>query len=75
MPTRRRSDSLPKRDPLREAIAMHAYERFLERCGVYGRDVEDWLAAESDLLHGRRPAHQTPAGDAERQNAEPRDPR
>jgi hypothetical protein len=75
MPTRRRSDSLPKRDPLREAIAMHAYERFLARGGVDGRDVEDWLAAESDLRHGRRTAQQTPAGDTERHEAEPRDPR
>ena len=74
MPTRRRSDSLPKRDPLREAIAMHAYERFLARGGVDGRDLEDWLAAEGDL-HGRRAAHRTPAGDTERQDAEPRDPR
>ena len=74
MPTRRRSDSLPKHDPLREAIAMHAYERFLARGGVDGCDVEDWLAAESDL-HGRRAAHRTPAGDPERQAAGPRDPR
>ena len=54
---------------------MHAYERFLARGGVDGRDVEDWLAAESDLRHGRRTAQQTPAGDTERHEAEPRDPR
>ena len=57
MPSRRRSDSLPKHDPLREAIATHAYERFLARGGEHGHDVEDWIAAENDLLdrrHGRR---------------------
>ena len=74
MPTRRRSDSLPKRDPLREAIAMHAYERFLARGGVDGRDLEDWLAAERDL-HGRRATHRTSAGDAERHDAETLDHR
>lgn len=32
-----------------EQIAARAYERFLERGGEPGHDVEDWLAAEQEL--------------------------
>jgi len=35
--------------PGREEVARKAYEIFLSRGGVHGRDVEDWLAAERDL--------------------------
>jgi ribosomal protein L7/L12 len=31
-------------------IAARAYERFLERGGQHGHDLEDWLAAEAELL-------------------------
>jgi hypothetical protein len=54
MPRRRRSDSLPKRDPIREAIATRAYELFLARGGAHGHDLEDWLTAEDELLDRRR---------------------
>ena len=30
-------------------IARRAYELFLARGGVHGRDVEDWLTAEQEL--------------------------
>jgi DUF2934 family protein len=30
-------------------IARRAYELFLERGGEHGRDLEDWLRAESEL--------------------------
>ena len=30
-------------------IAARAYERFLQRGGQHGHDVEDWLAAEREL--------------------------
>jgi ribosomal protein L7/L12 len=32
-----------------EQIAARAFERFLERGGRHGHDVEDWLAAKDDL--------------------------
>lgn len=32
-----------------DAVAARAYERFVERGGEHGHDVEDWLAAEADL--------------------------
>jgi hypothetical protein len=63
MPRRRRSDALPKHDPLREAIATHAYERFLERGGEHGHDVEDWIAAENDLLDRRQRPRRKPQDD------------
>ena len=37
-----------------QSIAEKAYERFLSRGGEHGHDVEDWLAAESEL-NGARP--------------------
>ena len=33
-----------------EAIAVRAYERFLARGCEHGHDLEDWIAAEQDLL-------------------------
>ena len=35
-------------------IAARAYERFLERGGEHGHDLEDWLSAERELLAERR---------------------
>jgi len=35
--------------PSTDAIAVRAYELFLERGGEHGRDVEDWLRAEREL--------------------------
>jgi hypothetical protein len=36
--------------PTAEQIATRAYFRFLERGGVAGNELEDWFAAEADLL-------------------------
>jgi ribosomal protein L7/L12 len=38
----------------REQVAARAYERFLERGGEHGHDLEDWLAAEAELRQGSR---------------------
>ena len=38
----------------RQQIEERAYARFLERGGVPGHDVEDWLAAEREILAGTR---------------------
>lgn len=54
MPQRRRSDALPKRDPIRDAIASRAYELFMARGGADGQDKEDWLHAEEQLLDRRQ---------------------
>jgi hypothetical protein len=35
--------------PARDAIALRAYELFLERGGEHGHDVDDWLRAEFEL--------------------------
>jgi ribosomal protein L7/L12 len=35
-----------------EQIAARAYQRFLERGGEHGHDVEDWLAAKEELERG-----------------------
>lgn len=37
-------------DPTREEIEWRAHEIYLERGGTRGRDVEDWLKAEHELL-------------------------
>ena len=36
----------------RRAIAIRAYQLFLENGGVHGRDVEHWLQAEAELVGG-----------------------
>jgi hypothetical protein len=51
MPSRRRSDSQPRRrDSITEAIARRAYELFLERGSQHGHDLDDWLRAERELF-------------------------
>jgi hypothetical protein len=49
MPSRRRSDSQPRRDPITEAIALRAFELFLARGGQHGHDLDDWLQAEREF--------------------------
>jgi hypothetical protein len=39
-------------DARREEIARRAYSRYCERGRIDGFDVEDWLAAEQELLQG-----------------------
>ena len=42
--------------PSREAIALRAYEIYLERGGAPGHELEDWTRAEQELApqNGRR---------------------
>jgi hypothetical protein len=54
MPLRRRSDSLPRRDPVHEAIARRAYELFLARGEEDGHDLDDWLQAEREFAEAAR---------------------
>ncbi len=45
-------DSLPaKIQELNEAIARRAFEIFMDRGAVHGRDSEDWNQAEAELFH------------------------
>ncbi len=36
--------------PTHEEIERRAYQMYIERGGVHGQDVEDWLQAELELL-------------------------
>src|ERR1700688_842653 len=74
MPTRRKTaaDREPRRDarpvpapavPADEEIARRAYELFVERGREHGRDWDDWLSAERELLAApRAPAGARSAG-------------
>jgi hypothetical protein len=52
--------------PTREEIELRAYEIYLERGAEEGRDVEDWLEAESQLSEGRSEPSVEAAGAAPR---------
>jgi DUF2934 family protein len=41
--------------PSRDAVQKRAYERYLERGGSDGADLDDWFAAERELQAARRP--------------------
>jgi hypothetical protein len=48
-----RKDPIPLPEPSRsqyEEIARRAFEIFLSRGGDHGRDLDDWLQAERDIL-------------------------
>jgi hypothetical protein len=65
MPTRRRTDSAAKRDPIKEAIALRAYELHLARGGGDGHALDDWLEAErewSAAAENRQPLPTAKAG-------------
>lgn len=48
--------STPKQDvPTRDQIAHRAYEIYENRGRGHGRDLEDWLAAESELRNQNAP--------------------
>ena len=36
--------------PIQSRIARRAYERYLERGGVSGNEIDDWLQAEREIL-------------------------
>jgi len=50
MAQRRRTDHAAKRNPIRDAIATFAYERFVARGCQHGHDLDDWLAAEQEFV-------------------------
>ena len=39
-----------KSHPTHEEIELRAYQKYVQRGGGHGRDVEDWLEAERELL-------------------------
>ena len=41
----------PARNPSTEEIRQRAYEIHIERGGGHGRDLEDWLQAERELIY------------------------
>jgi hypothetical protein len=43
------ADSSADRAPSQEEIRRRAYEIYLERGGLPGRELEDWLQAESEF--------------------------
>jgi hypothetical protein len=40
----------PHQDPTFEEIRDRAYQMYLERGGDDGQDIDDWLAAEAELM-------------------------
>jgi hypothetical protein len=59
--SRRRSDKNPgvvaaNGGAITDRVALRAYELFLARGGAHGRDLDDWLEAEREILSGRVPA-------------------
>ena len=57
----RDAPSAPDGDALRQDIARRAYGRYCERGRMDGFDVEDWLAAEQELLQDSASAATLPA--------------
>jgi hypothetical protein len=48
--------SIEGNEPNQRQIAVRAYELFLSRGEIHGRDLDDWLAAERELMGQRQPA-------------------
>ena len=48
-------DTSAKHTPSREEIRLRAYEIFLERGGLPGNELDDWLQAERELELGAPP--------------------
>jgi Protein of unknown function (DUF2934) len=56
---RRRSDKNPEvvaanGGAITDRVALRAYELFLARGGQHGRDIEDWLEAEREIVSGNQ---------------------
>jgi DUF2934 family protein len=47
--TTKQPPTVERQPPAEHDIALRAYELFLQRGGEHGRDVEDWLLAQSEL--------------------------
>jgi hypothetical protein len=57
------SDASNKQSPTQEAIAVRAYEIFVERGSIPGDDVSHWLEAEAELTQAAQAeseSHATP---------------
>ena len=46
------STSNPSEPMLEHAIRHRAYELYVQRGMAHGHDVDDWLKAEAELVHG-----------------------
>ena len=46
------STSNPPEPMLEQAIRHRAYELYLQRGMAHGHDVDDWLQAEAEFVHG-----------------------
>jgi hypothetical protein len=46
------SKTTPPEPMLEHAIRHRAYELYLQRGRAHGHDVDDWLQAEAELVHG-----------------------
>jgi len=49
-PSRRSEPQTAEGHPTREEIELRAHQIYVERGGAHGREVEDWLQAERELL-------------------------
>ena len=49
-PSSRSGQQIGERHPTREEIELRAYQIYVERGGAQGKDLEDWLQAESELI-------------------------
>ncbi len=49
-PRATRKPHISKTAPTLEQMQARAYEIYLERCGVPGNQIEDWLRAERELV-------------------------
>jgi hypothetical protein len=50
--TAKMSTSNPPEPMLEQAIRHRAYELYLQRGMAHGHDVDDWLQAEAEVVHG-----------------------
>jgi len=53
-----------KYQPTRDAIALRAYEIYLERGGAPGSEVEDWITAERELIEKNGNGRAKPSANA-----------
>ena len=44
------ASAVPNNDEVRQKIALRAYEIYEDRGGQHGRDLDDWLRAEDEVL-------------------------
>jgi len=44
--------AIPREPMLEHAIQLRAYELYVQRGRGEGHAIDDWLAAEAELLHG-----------------------